>query len=140
MAYGEELVILLAHQDQDEEDASLEAHWEDHHEVHQDVLGVHDVLVAVVHDVQEVALLGKEEVLVAEGLPGLLVVVVLHPVEDQEQAVVLNQLAVPTLKPLHLAFYSLYILLLFERNIPNTTYKPTKLPAALLKLTFCLMV
>ena len=80
-------MILLAHQDQDEEDASLEAHWEDHHEVHQDVLGVHDVLVAEVHDVQEVVLLGEEVVLVdllAGDLPGLLEVGVLHLAEDQD--------------------------------------------------------
>ena len=76
-------MILLAHQDQGEEDASLEAHWE----AHQDVLGVHDVLVAEVHDVQEVVLLGEEVVLVdllAGDLPGLLEVGVLHLAEDQD--------------------------------------------------------
>ena len=98
----------------DEEGASLEAHWEDHHEG-QVVPVVHDVLVVEDHDVQEVGLPG--EVLVDPGdLPVLLEEVALHLVEVQEQAGVLNQLAVP-LKPLHLAFCSLFILLLFERNI-----------------------
>lgn len=125
-------MILLAHQDQDEEDASLEAHWEDHHEAHQDVLGVHDVLVAEVHDVQEVVLLGEEVVLVdllAGDLPGLLEVGVLHPVEDQEQAVELNQLAV-RLKPYHLAFYSLFFFYLKEKSQTLHTSLKNKLPAA----------
>ena len=98
----------------DEEGASLEDHWGDHHEG-QEVPVVHDVLVVEDHDVQEVGLL--EEDLVDPGdLLVLLAEVAQHLVEVQEQAVVLNQLAVP-LKPLHLAFCSLYFLLLFERNI-----------------------
>ena len=86
VACGEELANL-PHRDQDEEDASLEAHWEAHHEAHQDVLGVHDVLVAEVHDVQEVVLLGEEVGLVdllAGDLPGPLEVGVLHLAEDQD--------------------------------------------------------
>ena len=97
----------------------MEAHWGDHH-VGQEVRVVHDDLVVEDHGVQEVGLL--EEVLADLGdLPVLLVEEVLHLVEVQEQAVVLNQLAVP-LKPLHLAFCSLYSSFIGKKN-PNTKQK-----------------